>query len=105
MIKMSIFKPAVYCLMSRSKRLMYIGSTGQNTRFSKHKSHYKRFLQGKQHYKFYSAFRLLECDDVEYYINSELDTYDRKELYDLEYKIIKDFKKACIYEIVNTNKS
>lgn len=97
-----LYEPAVYCLMSQSKRIMYIGSTTQSTRFSKHKSHYKRYMRGSVFCKWYSAFALLECDDVEFHIIRQLDGgNDRADLYKLESQIIKDFKNACIYAVVN----
>ena len=95
--------PAVYCLMSKSKRLMYIGSTTQKTRFSKHKSHYKRYQLGKNSCAWYSAFDLLECDDVEYHIIREENDATRAELFKMENDIIKSFKCTCLYSIVNKN--
>lgn len=95
--------PAVYCLMSKSKRLMYIGSTTQKTRFSKHKSHFKRYQLGKNSCAWYSAFDLLECDDVEYHILREEAGATRAELFKMEHDIIKYFKCSCIYSIVNKN--
>ena len=82
---------------------MYIGSTTQKTRFSKHKSHYKRYQLGKNSCAWYSAFDLLECDDVEYHIIREEAGATRAELFKMEHDIIKYFKCSCIYSIVNKN--
>lgn len=93
------FKPCVYCLMSASQRLIYIGKTTQNTRFSKHRSHYKRHNDNKQFCKWYSAFDVLKCDDVEFHIIKQFD--DKKDLADAERETIKEFKKSCFYHVVN----
>ena len=86
-------------LMSKSRKIMYIGRTTQNTRFSKHRSHYKRYLQNKNFCRWYSAFEVLKCDDVEFHIIKECE--DKKDSIQSERDIIKCFKNACIFHVVN----
>lgn len=94
-----VISPSIYCLMSPSKRIMYIGRTTQNTRFSKHRSHYKRYLQNKNFCMWYSAFDVLKCDDVEYHLIKECK--DKDESIQAEKDIIQCFKNACIFHVVN----
>ena len=91
--------PSVYCLISQSKKIMYVGRTTQATRFSKHKSHYKRYQLNKDFCMWYSAFDVLECDDVEFHILREYD--NKKDVIEGERKIIDLMKKACIFKVVN----
>ena len=85
--------------MSESQRLIYIGKTTQNTRFSKHRSHYKRYMDKKNFCKWYSAFDVLKCEDVQFHIIKQLD--DKKDLRDAEKETIRSFRKACFYRVVN----
>lgn len=92
-------QPVVYCLMSQSKKLMYIGRTTQATRFSKHKSHYKRYQLDKDFCMWYSAFEVLSCDDVEFHI---LQTCaDVEESMKNEREMINIMRDSCFYKVVN----
>jgi hypothetical protein len=54
----------VYQLVSDQTEDVYIGSTNLKTlamRLSKHKNHYKRYLEGKKHY--ISSFKICKYDD------------------------------------------
>lgn len=59
-------KGKIYCIRSFQTDDIYIGSTTQTLaqRLGKHRTNYKLYLKGKQHY--YSSFELLKYDD--YYI-------------------------------------
>lgn len=59
-------KGIIYCIRSFQTDDIYIGSTTQTLaqRLGKHRTNYKLYLKGKQHY--YSSFELLKYDD--YYI-------------------------------------
>ena len=97
---MSKINQSIYCIISHSAKSMYIGATTQSTRFSKHKSHYKRYKLGKNSCAWYSVFDILDNDDAEYYILTEVDG-DKTNLHMKERSIIKEFKKTSNYKIVN----
>lgn len=78
---------------------MYVGRTTQATRFSKHKSHYKRHQLNKDFCMWYSAFEVLACGDVEFHILKEYDT--KQDVIKGEADVINIMKKACFYKIVN----
>ena len=92
-------KPVVYCLMSQSQKIMYIGRTTQATRFSKHKSHYKRYQLDKDFCMWYSAFEVLACDDVEFHVIREYG--NKKEVVEGEREIINLMRKSCFFKVVN----
>lgn len=94
-------QPVVYCLMSQSQKIMYIGRTTQATRFSKHKSHYKRYQLNKDFCMWYSAFDVLKYDDVEFHILKTCDDYAHS--LEIERQMINDMKSSCFYKIVNKN--
>jgi len=80
----------IYAIKSHQTDDVYIGSTvntlGQ--RLIGHKSDYKKYLKGM--YAYVSSFEIIQHDDAFIELLEEVNVEDRKELYKIEGKYIKD---------------
>ena len=87
----------IYCLVSASHRLCYIGKTKQGKiRLAKHRHDYKRHLQGA--YGYCSSFKIIECPDCEFLVIMHVNSDDADEA---ERTAIKLMRLNDDYELVN----
>jgi len=93
-------KAKIYAIKSPSVDKVYIGSTTQSlsTRFSEHKSHYKRYLAGKRNYT--SSYALIKLDDAYIELVKECRCNTRQELLAEEAQKILAIEKDKIVNIV-----
>lgn len=88
----------IYCLLSKSEKIFYIGKTKQGReRLTKHKHDYKRWKNGK--YGFCSSFKVLECDDCRFCVLRNVD--DEEDINEAEKKAIKYYRQNGVYRLVN----
>jgi len=88
----------IYCLMSKAKKIFYIGKTRQGSqRMVKHRHDFKRFEKGD--YGFCSSYKVIECPDCEFLILRYID--DDENINDAEKKAIKYYRQNVEYKLVN----
>ena len=88
----------IYGLISKSKKLCYIGKTKQDKqRLVKHRHDMKRWKQGN--YGYCSSYRVVECSDCEFAVFDEVQ--DDEDINEVEKKAIQHHAKLPEYEVVN----
>lgn len=88
----------IYCLVSKQKKLCYIGKTKQGkTRLAKHRHDYKRHYLYNT-YGYCSSFKIIECPDAEFV---ELMHVDAQHAYEAEKTAIKLMRYSDEYKLVN----
>ena len=88
----------IYVIKSHQTDDVYIGSTTNplNCRLSKHKRHYKAFLNEKYHYV--TSFDIVKYDDCYIELLEDVTCQDKAELYRIEGRYIKEIK--CVNKLI-----
>jgi len=91
-------KNVIYCLISKSEKLFYIGKTKQGRdRVAKHKHDFKRWKNGN--YGYCSSYKVIDCDDCEFMILRNVQ--DDENINEAEKKAIQYYGKNNDYKLVN----
>jgi len=89
----------VYKIISNETDKCYVGSTKNklNDRFNSHKSDYKKYINGNPKYN--TSFQIIKYDDAMIVLIDEIEFEDKKELYQLEGKYIKEL--SCVNRCIS----
>ena len=91
-------KSVIYCLISESKKLIYIGKTRQGSqRIVKHRHDYKRYKMGQ--YGFCSSYKVIECPDSYFFVLRHIG--ENEDINEAEKKAIQYHRDNDEYKIVN----
>lgn len=90
----------IYVIKSPSSEKFYIGSTTQalSTRFSEHKSHYKRYLAGLRNYT--TSYALIKLDDAYIELLQECKCNNKQELLAEEAKQMRAMKDKIVNKYI-----